>query len=264
VPVAGFEHAFDTFPPAGAEPTTWYLGPDGTLTEDAPTDADAADAYTSDPSVRPEDYLLDGEDSWERIPGVEWESPEQGTALSYVSEPLADDVTMVGTGSADLWVRSSEADTDLQVTLTEVRPDGRETYVQSGWLRASKRALDEELTTDLQPIPTQRKGDAEPLPEGEFVPVRVEIHPFAHAFRDGSRIRVVISAPGADRPVWSFVTLKGTQDNEIARSEDRPSAVVLPVVPGLDVPTPLPPCPGLRGQPCRTYEPMENEPAEGA
>jgi hypothetical protein len=34
--------------------------------------------------------------------------------------------------------------------------------------------------------------------------------------------------------------------------------VVLPVVPGLDIPTELPPCPGLRGQPCRPYEPFAN------
>ena len=162
---------------------------------------------------------------------------------------------MVGSGSADLWLRSSEQDTDLQVTLTEVRPDGKETYVQSGWLRASKRALDEERSTELQPLLTQLKTDAEDLPEGEFVPVRVEIYPFAHAFRAGSKIRVIISAPGGDKPVWSFVTLDGTQDNEVARDADQPSAVVLPVIPGIDVPTPLPACPALRGQPCREYQP---------
>ena len=38
----------------------------------------------------------------------------------------------------------ARSDTDLQVTLTEIRPDGKETYVQSGWLRASMRALDQE------------------------------------------------------------------------------------------------------------------------
>jgi hypothetical protein len=29
---------------------------------------------------------------------------------------------------------------------------------------------------------------------------------------------------------------------------------VLPVVAGIDAPTALPPCPALRGQPCRRYE----------
>lgn len=262
LPSAGFEEGAEAYPLPGTVAETWYLGPDGTLTTTEPTAEDESagtiDSYTSDPTVRPEDNLPDGEDSWWQLPKYDWQSPEAANALSYVSEPLAEDTAMVGSGSADLWVRSSEADTDLQVTLTEVRPDGKETYVQSGWLRASKRKLDEERSTELQPLPTMLMEDAEDLPEGEFVPVRVEIYPFAHAFREGSQIRVIISAPGADKPVWSFVNLDGTQDNEIARSEGMPSAVVLPVVPGIDVPTELPACPALRGQPCRTYEPFDN------
>jgi uncharacterized protein len=176
----------------------------------------------------------------------------------YESPALGEDTTMIGAASANLWIRSSEADTDLQITLTEVRPDGLETYVQSGWLRATKRALDEEITTELQPILSQLEGETAPLPEGEFVPVRVAIYPFAHAFREGSKVRITISAPGGDRPVWSFVTLDGTQENEIARSSGRPSAVVFPVVPGLAIPTELPACPALRGQPCRPYQPFTN------
>jgi hypothetical protein len=30
-----------------------------------------------------------------------------------------------------------------------------------------------------------------------------------------------------------------------------PSSLVLPVVPGVDVPSGLPPCPSLRNEPCR-------------
>ena len=44
------------------------------------------------------------------------------------------------------------ADTDLEVTLTEVRPDGQERYIQSGWLRASHRQLDEAESTPLLPF----------------------------------------------------------------------------------------------------------------
>jgi predicted acyl esterase len=263
VPSAPYEFAADTFPPSQVEPSTWYLGADGALSTDAPTDADDAagtiDAYTSDPSVRPEDNLPDGQDSWARLPEYDWQSPPQGSALSYVSPAFDSDAVMIGSASADLWVRTSEADTDLQVTLTEVRPDGKETYIQSGWLRGSKRALDEDQTTEIQPIITQLEGDAEPMPEGEFAPVRVEVYPFAHAIRAGSKLRMIISAPGADRPVWSFVTLDSTQRNEVARSEGRPSALVLPVVAGLEVATDLPACPSVRGQPCRTYEPIAND-----
>ena len=64
-----------------------------------------------------------------------------------------------------------------------------------------------------------------------------------------------MEAPGGDRTRWRFDTLKtgGNVVNELGVSR-----VVLPVVPGVDPPPGLPPCPGLRGQPCRTYVPTAN------
>ncbi len=44
---------------------------------------------------------------------------------------------------------------------------------------------------------------------------------------------------------------------------DTPSNLLLPVVPGVSVPTGLPPCPGLRGEPCRGYA-SAREPAGNA
>jgi hypothetical protein len=44
----------------------------------------------------------------------------------------------------------------------------------------------------------------------------------------------------------------------IARSRQMPSSLLLPVVAGMSVPTGLPPCPGLRGEPCRDYQPFVN------
>lgn len=256
LPEAGFDETFSTYPVPSTKATTWYLGPDGTLTDTKPTSTDGSDSYTSDPKARPETNLVDGEDTWWQLPKYDWRTPKAANALSYETPALANDTVMVGSGSANLWIKSSEKDTDLQVTLTEVRPDGKETYVQSGWLRASKRKLDTKRSTDLQPLLTQLESDAAPLPADEYTPVRVEIYPFGHAFRAGSKIRVIISAPGGDKPVWSFVTLAGTQENSVARNADMPSAVVLPVIPGLAIPTALPACPGLRGQPCRTYQPL--------
>ncbi|MEZ5137558.1 MAG: CocE/NonD family hydrolase [Acidimicrobiales bacterium] len=263
IPTAAFEHGFDSYPVEGTDATRWYLGPDGTLATEAPTaDDDAAgtiDSYTADPSARPEVSLVKDEDSWEALPTYEWALPVAGKALVYTSPALAEDTVMIGSASADLWLRSSEADTDLQVTISEVRPDGQELNVQSGWLRASKRKLDEERSTELQPLISQLEDDAEDLPEGEFVPVRVEVYPFGHAFRAGSKVRVTISAPGGDRPVWSFVQLDGTQDDEIARSAGRPSSIVLPIVPGVEVPTDYPACPSLRGNPCRDAADFTNQ-----
>ena len=168
---------------------------------------------------------------------------------------------MVGAGRVDLWVRSSAPNVDLQVTISEVRPDGKETFVQNGWVRANERALDEAKSTELEPVLSLREADVAPMPSDEFVPVTVPLYYQGHAYRAGSRIRVRVSAPNGDQPIWSFSETEpaGTAEIEIGYGNGMPSRLVLPQVPGVDVPDQLPPCPGLRGEPCRDYVPFEND-----
>jgi hypothetical protein len=170
---------------------------------------------------------------------------------------------MGGTGSVDLWVRSTAPDVDFEVTLSEVRPDGKETYVQSGWLRASQRKLDVAASTQLLPVQTHTQSDAAQLPKGKYTLVRVPLYPFAHVFRAGSQVRIVVQPPGGNRPAWAFDDLRYQHPvvNDVARSTVRPSKVTLPVLPGVAVPTPLPACDALRGEPCRAYEPLTNRAA---
>jgi predicted acyl esterase len=132
--------------------------------------------------------------------------------------------------------------------------------VQNGWLRASHRRLDRRESTKLAPRHTHLERHAAPLRDGRFERVRVGLFSAAHVFRAGSRIRISIEAPGGDRTRWNFDTpaTGGQVLNEIARGRPRPSHLVLPVVPGVAVPPDLPPCPGLRGQPCRSYVPASN------
>lgn len=263
VPAPTFDAGFRRWPANGLKQTAWYFGPNGTLTRGRPRkSAEGVDAYNPDPSVRPAQTLPgSGEaDSWSILPPYDWAPYVDGTALAYATEPLLDDVTIVGPGSVDLYLRTSADDTDIQVTLSEIRPDGLETYVQSGWLRASHRKLDRKKRTRLEPWPTHLEKDAAPMPGGAFTLVRVGIFPVAHVFRKGSRIRLGIAAPGGDRTRWRFDTYQtgGTVQNEISRTHAKASRVVLPVIPGIEPPPELPPCPGLRGQPCRTYQPAGN------
>ena len=82
-------------------------------------------------------------------------------------------------------------------------------------------------------------------------------------YRAGSQIRVRISAPNGDQPIWAFgeTDPAGTADVAIGYGGSMPSRLELPVIPGVSAPTPLPPCPGLRGEPCRDYQPFANETA---
>ena len=82
----------------------------------------------------------------------------------------------------------------------------------------------------------------------------------SHIFRKGSRIRLIIDSPGDSMASWRFLLLEHeeTPTHTIGHDEAHPSSVVLPVVPGIEVPTELPDCKALRGQPCREHVAYEN------
>jgi predicted acyl esterase len=180
-----------------------------------------------------------------------------------VTSPLSANTTVVGGGAVRLWVRSSTPDADFQATISEVRPDGKETFVQGGWLRGKARKLDSAKSTQLEPVLSFRQEDFAPLAADKWTDLTIPLYYQGHVYRAGSRIRVTISAPNGDQPVWSFgeTVPSGTSTIKIARTGLTPSSLVLPVVPGVAVPTGLPPCPGLRGEPCRTYQAFTNRTA---
>jgi predicted acyl esterase len=281
-PVPGFTTTEPSWPVPGTTAAVSYFGPDGTLGAAPPHGAAAsetsADRFQYDPAAfpatsspkdnpPPKDEVggssATPSDGLAGVATSAWKPVPAGKALAYVSAPLTESTVMAGTGSVDLWLRSSAPDVDLEVTLSEVRPDGRETYVQSGWLRASQRKLDAADSSPLLPVQTHTRRDASPLPAGKFTLVHVPFYPFAHAFRAGSRIRIVVQPPGGNRPAWAFAARRYDHavTVDVARSVARASKVVLPVVPSVSVPTPLPACGTLRGQPCRTYVPLTDRPA---
>jgi hypothetical protein len=96
--------------------------------------------------------------------------------------------------------------------------------------------------------------------------VTIPLYYEGHAYRAGSQIRVTIAAPNGTQPIWAFdrTEPEGTAQVAIAYGGSTPSNLLLPVVPEVDVPTGLPPCPGLRGEPCRDYQPLTNLPASPA
>src|SRR5581483_6081769 len=110
------------------------------------------------------------------------------------------------------------------------------------------------------PIPSYTAADAQAMPSNGFVEVEIPLYYEGHAYRAGSRIRVTISAPNGTQPVWSFAQTQpnGISTVSIALSPTMPSSLVLPVVPGVKVPTPLPPCQSLRNEPCRPYKQIVN------
>jgi uncharacterized protein len=260
-PYPAFEDAFTRFPIPGTQARSWYLAAGGTLAASAPSAA-GADEFRWDPRTRPATDFTGPDDGsagglWRATPAYRWDQNPPGSAASYVTAPLTANTVVIGGGAVQLWVKASAPSVDLQVTISEVRPDGKETFVQNGWVRASERKLDAATSTLLEPVLSLRRADAAPLPAGRYTEVTVPLYYEGHVYRPGSRIRLTITAPGGDQPVWAFAETKprATATVLIAHSRSLRSRLTLPVVRGVPVPTGLPPCPGLRGEPCRAYVP---------
>ena len=266
-PMARFSAGFDAWPVPETEAHAWLLSPSGEpgqaggLTNVDLVDGNPSTAsYLALPDATPATfYEGSGNGVWAADVEYDWQQGGAGTYAAFITQPLPADTAVVGSGSVDLWIESNLGDTDLEVTVSEVTPDGNEVYVQSGWLRASHRALDEAASTRLRPVHTHRESDAAPLPDGEPTLVRVELFPFAHVFRAGSQVRLTVDAPGGNRAIWEFVTIASGEKVTITSDVERTSALVLPVVDlaalGINVPAARPACGALRGQPCRTYLP---------
>jgi hypothetical protein len=277
-PYAAYEHSFSTFPVPGTVAHSWYLGSNGRLTNAVPrTKAKRAEKFNANPRATPKNDYPAGEGTGTGAGGMwgdmkqwtwDWQQRPAGSAVSYLTAPMKTDTTVVGAGAVYAWVRSSKPNVDLMATISEVSPDGKETYVQSGYLRADERALAKgsnnvlkQKSTLLQPVISLLKSDIRPMPTNRFVKLAIPLYFEGHAYRAGSRIRVTISAPNNDQPIWAFigsVPTSGSTTVAIAHSKTMPSRLVLPLIPGLAVPTARPACGVLRDEPCRPYVPIVN------
>lgn len=177
--------------------------------------------------------------------------------LVWTTPVLAQDVQLLGSASLDLWLSSTARDTDLQATLSEVRPDGQEVFVARGWLRASKRALDQTRSTATRPFHDFRQASVENLAPGEPTLLRLEIFPFAHRFRAGSALRVIVDAPLALTGDWGGLFHPIPAVNTVWQGGAYDSKLVVGVMPD-DQPRPdALRCAELLNQPCRdSIEPV--------
>ncbi|SFM69165.1 hypothetical protein SAMN05444747_107339 [Variovorax sp. OV329] len=221
---------------------TFHLAPGGRLAEAlAPGAADGWDYPGAGVTVND----VAGTSFWGALP-AEWKK----TSLAYTSAPLERSMLVYGPGSADLWVTANAGDADFQVTVTELRPDGQETYVQRGWLRLSNRTLDDARSTPLLPVHTERPDQLSPVLPGQPVLARVEINKMGHYFRQGSRLRIWIDTPSQTGGLV-FDTFTQPQRLHVLHTARYDSLVRLGVLPGVDGPPDYPACGRTLLQPCR-------------
>ncbi len=229
-------------------PATLYLREGGVLANEAPTTAEAGDSYAYPMISTATNPLPDALDILHQL--WRFPAPNQGRVV-YTTPALAQDVQLLGSASLDLWLSSTANDTDIQATITEVRPDGQEVYVARGWLRASKRALDESRSTPTRPFQDHTEATVEMLTPNEPTFMRLEVFPFGHRFRAGSALRLIIDGPIATTGDWGPYPTPTPSMNTVLHDADHPTKLVIGVMEDKQQRPAAIPCGELANQPCR-------------
>ncbi len=114
--------------------------------------------------------------------------------VTYTSAPFEMDREFTGQGVLHLHASSDQTDMDLCVKLSLLpEGEGKPPFVKvsQGWLRASHRAEDPDLTTEMRPF--LRHDRAEAIEPGPVYELQVELLPMSVLVRKGERLRLEIS-----------------------------------------------------------------------
>jgi putative CocE/NonD family hydrolase len=209
---------FPSWPPPGVVPTSYRLGPARSLytheSAGAGCDRFRYDPTDPTPAVGGVRMSLSGIDRPGFAGAVDNRALEaRPDVLVYSTDPLLDDVDVIGHVGALVWFRSSLPSADVFVRLCDVDGRGRSTNVCDGLVRV----------------------------EGadELAAVAVDLWPTAHRFRRGHRIRVQVSSgafprfarnPGTGEP-HATVRRFAPADQEVWFGGDHPSLITLPILP---------------------------------
>ena len=227
------------WPPAESTERRLHLAPGGGLTDTAPADP-SQQSFLANP--------LDGLSLALNTHGTVAISPyvpldqrlETGRGLTWRTPVLDRPLTLAGPSALRLNASSSADDTDWYAKLSDVAPDGTESIITEGALRASHRELDPARSTPARPFHTHTNPT-------RLVPRRtygfdVEVWPTAYELAAGHRLQLRLTS--SDLPThlparfaldplkhfalrWNPLAL-----NTVTLGGPDPSSLLLTVLPG--------------------------------
>lgn len=195
---------------------------DGALSEEPPAADEPPDAYVYDPA----DPTPSVPGRLARPFGTVDQGPieDRADVIVFSTPPLDRNLDVIGPVEARLWAASSAADTDWNVKLVDVAPDGRADRLAEGMIRARYR--------DSHVEPSLLEPD-------RVYEYRIELGPVGARFRAGHQIRVEVASasfPQFDRNMntggpFGVETAGIPAAQRVFHDAGRPSHVVLPIVP---------------------------------
>jgi hypothetical protein len=206
---------------------------DGGLSWDPPTEVESSFTYAyPDPD-------------WSHFSGIGTAVMEDGVPnpvrriLTFTSEPLAEDLEVIGSMVLVLYASSDQTDMDFFTRLTDQLPDSdqvpgmppRGLMLTRGWLKASHAATkDEALSVPYRPYYSH---DApRPIEPGTVYKFEIEVWATSCCFRKGHRLRIDLACYDSNAFDFGghYYGLKVGNDT-IYHEREHPSHIVLPVIP---------------------------------
>ncbi|MFK0152009.1 CocE/NonD family hydrolase [Streptomyces sp. NPDC090493] len=220
-----------SWPPPDVRTSTFHLADeqsgavrslnDGTLTETGPTSDQASTSWSyPDPGWMAGVTVFDKHGVPDHVARVN----------TFTTAPMTEDREFTGHATLTLYASTDQADMDVIVKLSLVPGDpgaGLPIKVSQGWLRASHRAEDPELTSDMRPF--HLHNALEPVEPGKVYELRIEMLPLSFLARAGDRIRLEITNQDSlitDAPMTHFYGQKAGTDT-YHHDRSHPSALHL-------------------------------------
>jgi uncharacterized protein len=232
------------WPPARAQAVPYYIHANGVLAPDRPAAAPPT-RYTFDPrspvptiggNVSSEGVLMPRGAMDQRCRKELWTCADarplsaRNDVLVFQTPPLDRDVEVTGRLIVNLWISSSAPDTDFTAKLIDVYPPNRD-FPAGVDLNVADSIVRTRYRDSL--------SKAELMTPGDVYKVSIEMYPTSLVFRRGHRIRLDISSsnfprfdvnPNTGEPLnenrrWAIA------ENAVYHDPQRPSHVVLPVIP---------------------------------
>ena len=163
----------------------------------------------------------------------------EATSLTYTSAPMTSPTKITGLITANLWASLSTTDGTLIAVLSEVEPSGASDQITAGYLLASQRAIDPELSTFgsrhlmIRPWHPFTKESQQGVTPGEATDYKIEIYPTSDVVKPGNRLRLTIATADTISTLPPAPTLGQSLGGTITVLHDaqHPSSVLLPFGP---------------------------------
>jgi putative CocE/NonD family hydrolase len=221
-------HKLDSWPPKDTVKKIFYFRAEGRLSNDPPPTAGGTndfDEYVSDPS-KPVPFInqITTRMAYEYMDGDQRFAAARPDVLVYQTEPLEQDVTIVGPLTASLFVSTTGTDSDFDVKLIDVYPGNfpdpqpNPANVHMGGYQQLVRG---------EPFRGRfRKGFDRPIPFEPGKPDKIEfVMPgIYHTFQRGHRIMVQIQStwfPLTDRNPQKFMKISDARESDFQKAAER-------------------------------------------